>query len=100
MTETLNICGGTRHLPLLRGRPKNLGIDDSYKAIVPFDFKWRAKLGKVVCDCKEMVESFQPWYGFTFFHSDECAIVKHIERYPQMQNFFWDRDPKVIAQSE
>lgn len=55
---------------------------------------------KEECDCKEMIESFQPWYGFTFYHSDDCAIVKHIERYPQMQSFFWDRDPKVIAQSE
>lgn len=80
------------------GRPKN--PDRDYKAIVPYDLKWRAKLGKVECDCKEMIEAYQPYYGFTLFHGPDCAIRKHLKKYPQMQNFLWERDPAVIAQSE
>lgn len=83
-----------------KGRPKRNPYDKEYKAIVPFDFKWRAKLGRVTCDCKEVLECYQPYYGFTFYHSDECAIAKHLKKYPQMLNFFWESDPMCIAQSE
>jgi hypothetical protein len=78
------------------GKPKNW-MDRDYKAIVPYDFTWRTKLGKVECDCKEIIEAYQPFYGFTWFHSEDCACMKHLRRYPQMQNFMADYDPKVIA---
>lgn len=80
------------------GRPKNWSMRD-YKAIKPYDLKWRKKLGKVECDCKEMVEAYQPYYGFTFYHMEDCALVKHYEKYPQMENL-WEMNPYVIAQSE
>lgn len=82
-----------------RKRPKNW-IDKDYKVIVPYPFKWRAKLGRVECDCKEVIECYQPYYGYTFLHGEGCAIRKHLKRYPQINNFLWDRDPTVIAQSE
>lgn len=81
------------------GRPRN-SFDRDYKAIVPYTLNWRAKLGKVECDCVEMIEAYQPYLGFTLFHEDRCAIMQHYRKYPQMQNFMWDRDPHVIAQSE
>jgi hypothetical protein len=80
-----------------KGRPKN-NFDEEYKAIVPFEFKWRAKLGKVECDCTEVLECYQPYYGFSFYHLDECAIMKHYKKYPQMANFIGS--PRLIAQSE
>lgn len=82
------------------GRPKDW-IDRDYKAIVEWDsqFKdWeRPTLGKATCDCKEVLECYQPYYGFTWYHSDDCAIVKHLEKYPQIYNLVWWYDPKVIA---
>ncbi len=94
----INICGGGR-LPLVKKRPKDF-MDSGYRMVVPYKFKWRESLGRVECDCKKMIEYFEPWYGYTFYHSEECAMMKHLKRYPQMENFMWDRDPRVIAQSE
>lgn len=65
-----------------------------------YPFKWRSKLGKVECDCKEVIEAYQPYYGFTYYHKDACATMKHLRHYPQMENFMYEWDPRVIAQSE
>lgn len=78
------------------GRPRNW-IDRDYKAIVPFDFKWRTKLGKVECDCVEVIEAYM-WYGWNYYHSNECAIMKHYRKYPQMANL--GVDPSCFARSE
>ena len=80
-------------------RPRDW-FDRDYKAIVPYPFKWRTKLGKVECTCKEIIEAYQPYYGFTYSHEDSCAVMQHYRKYPQMSNFLWDRDVSVIAQSE
>lgn len=82
-----------------RERPKNW-IDECYEVLVPYEFKWRATLGKVVCDCTECIEFHQPWYGFTYYHTDDCAIMKHYRKYPQMDNFLGDYNPRIIARSE
>jgi hypothetical protein len=79
------------------GRPRNWTERD-YKAIRPFDFKWRAKLAKVECTCTEYIEAYEPRYGFKCYHSDECAIMKHYRKHPQMQNF--GADPSCFAVSE
>lgn len=92
-----SMCGN--YAGYTKRRPKDW-IERGYKMIVPYRLKWRAKLGKVACDCVVMKEHYQPYYGMTLYHSDECAIAKHLKKYPQMQNFFWDRDPMVIAMSD
>lgn len=91
------ICGNFNSYT--KRRPKNWG-HTGYKMIVPFKFKWRATLGRAVCNCKTVKEHYQPWYGYTWYHSDECATIKHLNKYPQMENFFWDNDPRVIAMSD
>lgn len=81
------------------GYPPGDWFERDFKAIVPYDFEWRATLGKVECDCKEMIASYMPYYGFTWLHMPECAILKHYNKYPQMANLgiYY---PDVIAQSE
>lgn len=79
------------------GRPRDW-IDRDYKAIVPFTFKWRAKVGKAECDCSEVIEAYQPWYGFSYYHLDDCAIMKRYGKYPQMANL--GVYPRCFAQSE
>ena len=80
------------------GRPKDAFMRD-YKAIVPYDFEWRATLGKVTCTCTECIEAYQPYYGFDWYHMDDCAIIQHLKRYPQMENLL-GYDPRRIATSE
>jgi hypothetical protein len=72
---------------------------DGYERIIPFDFKWRAKLGKAECDCKEVEEVYAPWYGTTWYHMPDCAIGKHLKKYPGIENLVEVRYP-MIAQTE
>lgn len=68
------------------GKPRDW-MDRDYKAIIDYPFDWREKLGKVECDCKECIEAYQPYYGWNWYHMDDCAIMKHFRKYPQMANF-------------
>lgn len=87
--------------PLTKSKPKNW-FEAGYKIIVPFDFNWRAKVGKVECDCKECEEHYQPWYGISWFHSDNCALMKYIDKRPQIMNLwqYAGRDMRLIAQTD
>jgi hypothetical protein len=88
-------CGHT--IKLSKKRPKNW-VDVGYLIIRPYDLKWRHKLGKVECNCKEMEELYEPYYGFTLFHSEDCAMMKHLKRYPGICNLV--DVSNIIAQSE
>ena len=87
---TIHICGGTKHWKVMKKRPKDWR-EKGYKIKQPYFLKWRAKLGRARCDCTEVIEVYQPWYGTTLSHAEGCAILKHIERYPGMNNFMWER---------
>jgi len=78
----MNMCGN--FAPLSRKKPKH--YDKEYKILIPYPFKWRLKLGKVECNCKEVEEHYQPYYGFSWFHSYDCAMMKHLRKYPGIQN--------------
>lgn len=79
------------------GRPKNWAFRD-YKALVAYPFKWRSTLGKVQCNCEEVIEAYQPYYGTSWYHEDACAIMVHFRKYPQMENF--GIDPSLIAMTD
>jgi hypothetical protein len=87
--------------PVTKRKPKNW-IERGYKIIVPYWFKWRDKIGSIECDCKVCEEHFMPWHGWTWIHSKECALMKYIERRPQIQNLwqYAGRDLTVITQTD
>jgi len=82
---------------LTQDKPKN--FDEAYKCIIKYPFKWRAKLGKVECTCVVCQENFQPYYGWTWLHNKDCAIVRHIKKFPQIENLI-SYDAQVIAYSD
>lgn len=79
----------------IKRKPKNW-------IVVPFTFKWRHKIGKVECDCKFCEEHYQPWYGVSWFHSKDCALMKYIDSRPQICNLnqYYGQDLSLIAQTE
>ena len=94
----ITICGNfTKARRYKNMRPKNW--DRDYKAIVLFNFKWRDKKCGIECNCKEVIEAYQPWYGFSYYHSDECAIIQYYKKHPQRFNFLGG-SPRCFAQSE
>lgn len=86
---------------LRKRRPKNR-ITTGYKLIVPFDFKWRHRIGKVECTCTECEEHFMPYCGTTWYHSKECALMQLLDKRPQIQNLwqYSGRDMRMIASTE
>lgn len=92
----VTICGN--FTPITKERPK--GFDEDYKVMVPFNFKWREKIGKVECDCKEVLECYQPYYGYDWYHSKECSLVKLVEAKPQLMNLWCYSHLPHLASSE
>lgn len=86
---------------ITKRKPKNW-TETGYKIIVPFKFKWRHKIGKVECDCKVCEEHYAPYYGFDWYHSKECALIKHIEKRPQILNLnqYSEWDYQKIASTD
>jgi len=62
--------------------------DKDYKVMVPYPFKWREKIGGIECDCNEVLECHQPYYGCDWYHSEECALIKRIKEKPQLMNLW------------
>jgi hypothetical protein len=94
--EGITICGNFAKVE--KKRPKDWSERDS-AWIQPFDFKWRDKLGKVKCDCKKLEWRYAPYYGFSVYHMDDCAIGRHLKKHPGIYNLMEVRFP-LLAQSE
>jgi len=87
--------------PLTRGVPENHDfVEDEYKAVVPFKFKWRDRVGKVECTCTEVIESYMPYYGFHWQHTDGCALMRLVKEKPQLLNLHCYQHLPDIAFSE
>jgi hypothetical protein len=100
------ICGNfakARRYKTKDGRPKNYHERD-YKAILPVSsfpklFAERATICGATCDCAEVLEAYQPYYGWTIYHSDQCAIMQKYRQHPTRFNFVGG-DPSVLAMSD
>ena len=96
---TMVVCGNFAEV--LPEKPKDFDYQDNAKWLEPFPKDWeRIKIGKTTCDCKQMETHYAPWYGFTWLHSDECALVKRVEAHPQLKNLWCFEDVKTIGYSE
>lgn len=80
-------------------RPKNWSERDS-KWIEPYSFKWRTKIGKLKCDCKEVLYTYMPYYGIDVYHSEECCLIKIIKERPQLRNLPAYQTLPLLARSE
>lgn len=86
---------------LSKRKPRNW-INKGYKIIVPYQFKWREKIGKVKCNCKTCEEHYAPYYGVDWHHSKDCALMNYINKRPQILNLWQynNKDMWIIASTE
>lgn len=86
---------------ITKRKPKNW-IETGYKIVVPYQFKWREKIGKVTCDCTTCEEHYLPWYGTSWYHNDDCALMKYIDSRPQILNLnqYYGKDFRMIGCTE
>lgn len=87
--------------PITKRKPKNW-IERGYKIMVSYKFPWRTRIGGVECDCKECEEHFAPYYGFDWYHSKNCALMKYLDRHPQVLNLwqYAGSDMRCIASTD
>jgi hypothetical protein len=74
------------NLKVTKRKPRDINRD--YKIMRPYFFKWREKIGKIECDCTEVLEAYMPYYGCTWYHSDDCALIKQMEAKPHLWNLW------------
>lgn len=98
VNDKMAICGNFSTAKRYKNGKPHDWIERDWKAIIPYPFKWRTKLGKVKCSCVEVVESYQPWYGSSWYHEDKCAIMQHVKKFPQMKNLGFGSS--LIAQTD
>ncbi len=86
---------------ITKRKPKNW-IENGYKIIVPYQFKWREKIAGVQCDCTVCEEQYSPYYGVDWYHLKDCALMKFIDKRPQILNLwqYSNRDMKMIASTD
>lgn len=60
----------------------------------------RDKLRKATYTCTEVKEYYQPCYVTRGITVMSARFAKHLERYPDIQNFMWDRDPLAIGATD
>lgn len=77
------------------GRPRDW-INRDYRAIVPFKFTWRVKWCGVKCDCTEVIESYQPYFGYRWSHMPDCALLKHYKMHPGWANVAGSPSPPAV----
>lgn len=84
------ICGNFAEV--LPEKPKDFNYDTDAKWLEPYpkDAE-RITIGKTTCDCKQIETHFAPYYGFTWYHTDKCALLQRVKARPQLRNLpaFW-----------
>ena len=87
--------------PITKKKPRDW-VNRGYKILVPYKFKWRDKIGKVECDCKECEEHYEAYKGVDWYHSKDCALMKYINSKPQVLNLiqYYGRDMRLIASTD
>lgn len=105
--EKSNVMVDNNLIKLYRARikkkkQKSKNWTTGYIMNVPYEFSCRDKIGKIECDCKECEEHFTPYYGFSWYHLRDCAMMLHIKKHPQICNLpqFRDKNFKLIARTD
>ena len=83
---SLIICGNFAEV--LSEKPKDFDGMKDYKWLEPYSFDWRETLGKTICNCKTVEVHYAPYYGFDYYHTKGCNLLKKLEAEPQLENLY------------
>lgn len=97
---TIFVCGNFAEL--LPEKPKDFDYESDAKWLEPWPKEWpdRVTIGKTTCDCKQIETHYAPWYGFTWYHNKECALIKRVEERPGLKNLWCFENVELIGYSD
>lgn len=82
-------------------KPKDFDYQSDGKWYEPYPKELeRITIGRTTCDCTRIKTDYAPWYGFTWSHSDECALIKRVKEHPQLRNLWCFDGVETIGYSE
>lgn len=73
---------------VLPEKPKDFNYEHDAKWLEPYPKEWadRVRIGKVICTCKVVEVHYAPYYGFDFYHTKGCNLMRQIKARPQLVN--------------
>jgi len=79
------MCGNFAEV--LPEKPKDFDYESDAKWLEPYPKEMeRIRIGKTTCDCKQIETHYAPWYGYSWFHVKDCALLKRVKERPQLLN--------------
>ena len=81
---SLTITGNFAELQ--QSKPEPFDYDRTAKWIEPFTMEWREVMGDAICSCTTVEVHYAPYYGFDFFHRDNCNLMRKLAAQPQIAN--------------
>jgi len=66
--------------------PENFDFMSTAKWYQDYPCEWRETLGGVVCSCKRVKVDYAPYYGFDYFHLDNCNLMRKLAAEPGIHN--------------
>lgn len=80
----ISICGNFAELQ--DSKPEPFDYDHTAKWLEPYSFDWREVLGKTICNCKMVEVHYAPYFGFDYFHNQNCNLMRKLRAEPGIQN--------------
>jgi len=81
---SLTITGNFAELQ--QSKPEPFNYDRTAKWIEPFTMEWREVMGDAICSCTTVEVHYAPYYGFDFYHRDNCSLMRKLAAQPQIAN--------------
>lgn len=84
---------------VLPEKPKDFDYEQDAKWLEPYpkEFEYREKIGSVICTCKKLEVHFAPYYGFDYYHTEDCNLLRQLKDRPSLLNLPWyEHLPAVV----
>lgn len=78
------ICGNFASVD--ESKPEPFDYDRTAKWREPYSFEWRETLGKAICNCRMVEVHYAPYYGFDYFHTEGCNLLRKLNAEPGIYN--------------
>lgn len=80
------ICGNFAEV--LPEKPKDFDYMSDAKWLEPYSMDWRETLGGTICNCKIIEVHYAPYYGFDYYHNDNCNLMRKYRDSPGLSNLY------------
>lgn len=78
------VCGNFAEV--LPDKPESLDYESSAKWVEPYELEWREVMGDAICSCTTVEVHYAPYYGFDYYHSETCSLMRKLKSQPQIEN--------------